>query len=99
MREFGCDRDVKNVDECVAIEPALAACRDRLAGGIFTASDESGDAQRFTRELARLAAARGVAFRWNMTVESLAREGDAIAGVAVLQRGASAGDARPPTPT
>jgi D-amino-acid dehydrogenase len=37
MREFGCDRDVKTVDECVAIEPALAACRARLAGGIFTA--------------------------------------------------------------
>jgi D-amino-acid dehydrogenase len=81
MREFGCDRDVQSVDECVAIEPALAACRDRLAGGIFTASDESGDAQRFTQELARLAAAKGVAFRWNVTVESLAHEGDAIAGV------------------
>ncbi len=65
----------------MAIEPALAACRDRLAGGIFTVSDESGDAQRFTRELAQLAAARGVAFRWNVTVESLAGEGDAIAGV------------------
>jgi len=81
MREFGCDRDVKSVAECVAIEPALAACRDRLAGGIFTASDESGDAQRFTRELAQLAAAKGVAFRWNTTVESLASDGDAIAGV------------------
>ena len=81
MREFGCDRDVKTVDECVAIEPALAACRDRLAGGIFTASDESGDAQRFTQELARMAQARGVAFRWNVTVESLVREGDAIGSV------------------
>ncbi|MFO1399394.1 MAG: D-amino acid dehydrogenase [Burkholderiales bacterium] len=81
MREFGCDRVVKTVDECVAIEPALAACRDKLAGGIFTASDESGDAQRFTHELARLAAAGGVTFRWNVAVESLVREGDAIAGV------------------
>ena len=81
MREFGCDRDVKSVAECVAIEPALAACRDRLAGGIFTVSDESGDAQRFTQELARMAAARGVAFRWNVTVESLVREGGAIGSV------------------
>ena len=81
MREFGCDRDVKSVDECVAIEPALAACRERLAGGIFTVSDESGDAQRFTHELARMAAARDVAFRWNVTVESLVREGDAIGSV------------------
>ena len=81
MREFGCDRDVKTVDECVAIEPALAACRAKLAGGIFTASDESGDAQRFTKELARIAEARGVRFRWNMAVESLVAEGDAIAQV------------------
>lgn len=78
MREFGCDRDVKTVDECVAIEPALASCRDRLAGGIFTASDESGDAQRFTQELARLATQRGVDFRWNVEIERLIAEGGRI---------------------
>jgi D-amino-acid dehydrogenase len=81
MRRYGCDRVVKTADECVAIEPALAASRDRLAGGIFTASDESGDAHRFTQALARLAAARGVTFRWNVAVDALLREGDAIAGV------------------
>ena len=81
MRQFGCDRDVKSVDECVAIEPALGACRDKLAGGIFTSSDESGDAQRFTTELARMAQARGVVFRWNMAVESLTFEGDKVTGV------------------
>jgi D-amino-acid dehydrogenase len=81
MREFGCDRDVKTADECVAIEPALAQCRDRVAGGIFTATDESGDAQQFTQALAALAAARGVKFRWNTTIEALAAAGDAIGGV------------------
>ncbi|MCC7327910.1 MAG: D-amino acid dehydrogenase [Burkholderiales bacterium] len=84
MREFGCDRDVKSADECVDIEPALATCRKLLAGGIFTASDESGDAQRFTRELARMAESRGVVFRWNMTVESLAADGDSVTGVACV---------------
>ncbi len=81
MRQFGCDRDVKTVDECVAIEPALAACRDKLAGGIFTVSDESGDAQTFTTELARMGEALGVKFRWNMAVESLTFEGDRVTGV------------------
>ncbi len=80
LRELGVVREVKTVDECVAIEPALAQCRDRLAGGIYTASDESGDARRFTEELARLAGARGVAFRWGVTVEGLAAEGDTISG-------------------
>jgi D-amino-acid dehydrogenase len=80
IREHGCDREVKTVDECVAVEPALASCRQRVAGGIFTATDESGDAQRFTQELARLAAARGVAFRWGTTVESLVADGGAVRG-------------------
>ena len=81
MRQFGCDRDVKTVDECVGIEPALAQCRDRLVGGIFTSSDESGDAQKFTHELAALAAARGVKFCWSTAVEALAVAGDRVTGV------------------
>ncbi len=81
MREFGCDRVVKSPSECVVIEPALAACRDRIAGGIFTASDETGDAQAFTVALARLAAARGVAFRFGLTARRLEAEGDAIRAV------------------
>jgi D-amino-acid dehydrogenase len=80
MRGYGGDRQVKTVDECVAIEPALAACRQRLVGGIFTPTDESGDAQRFTHELARLAAARGVVFRWGTTVEAFVTDGIALRG-------------------
>ena len=84
MREFGCDRVVRSPDECVAIEPALAASKSRLAGGIFTATDESGDAQVFTVELAKLAAAKGVQFRWSTTVEALAATGERIDGVHVV---------------
>ena len=80
MRGHGCDRDVKTAAECVAIEPALASCRERLAGGIYTASDESGDAHVFTQELARLAAARGVSFRWNVAVEALDAAGGRVTG-------------------
>jgi len=81
MRAFGAERDAKTVAECVAIEPALAACRDRIVGGIYTGSDESGDAQRFTVELARLAAARGVTFRWRTTIAALDAAGDALRGL------------------
>jgi D-amino-acid dehydrogenase len=81
IREYGCDREVKTPDECAIVEPALASCRQRIAGGIFTATDESGDAQRFTHELARLCAARGVAFRWGTTVSSLVADGASVRGV------------------
>jgi len=87
MREYGCDRDVKTPDQCVAIEPALAQCRDHLAGGIFTATDESGDAQRFTAELGRMAAAGGVDFAWNTEIQALIPEGDAIGSVRVVRDG------------
>ena len=36
MRGFGCDRRTVSVDECLAIEPALAAVRQRLVGGDYT---------------------------------------------------------------
>ena len=81
MRAYGCDRAVKTPDECVAIEPALAHARPRLAGGIFTASDESGDAHRFAVALAERATALGVRFRWNVSVQALEREGDRIVSV------------------
>jgi D-amino-acid dehydrogenase len=81
MRRFGCDREVKTPTECVAIEPALASCAHRLAGGIYTAADESGDAQAFTEGLVRLAAARGLVFRGGTRIEAIAVAGGSVAGV------------------
>ncbi|MFC5301727.1 D-amino acid dehydrogenase [Azospira restricta] len=76
MREFGCARRTISATDCVAIEPALAAAGPLLVGGDYTADDESGDAHKFTRALAALAAARGVAFRYGTAVERI----DAAAG-------------------
>lgn len=83
MRAYGIEREVRSARECVAIEPALSSASARLAGGIYTASDESGDAQRFTSGLAGLCSAQGVAFRWNERVEGLDRQRDAITGVRI----------------
>jgi len=80
MREHGVLREVKTVDDCVALEPALAAARVRLYGGIYTRTDESGDARRFTEGLSSLAAARGVTFRWGISVQGLAAEGGLVTG-------------------
>lgn len=57
--KFG--HDWKTPDECVALEPALAPIRHRLAGGEYLANDESGDAHKFTEQLAKLCAQRGFA--------------------------------------
>jgi D-amino-acid dehydrogenase len=81
MREYGLDRATVDVDRCLEIEPALQAARHLLVGGDYTASDESGDAHRFTRKLAEQAQALGVEFRHETTVDRIALGGKQIAGV------------------
>jgi len=78
MRALGVERQVKSAAECLQIEPALRHSEERVAGGVYTPQDESGDAHRFTQELARSCAERGVAFRYGTVVEAIEREADAI---------------------
>jgi D-amino-acid dehydrogenase len=83
MREYGCELDMKTAEECVAIEPALAQCRDKIVGGSMTPSDESGDAHAFTQALAQRAAGAGVEFMYRTRIVGTEREGDRIAAVQV----------------
>ncbi|GKT01624.1 D-amino acid dehydrogenase [Acidovorax sp. SUPP2522] len=78
MRALGCERRVVSADEAVRLEPALAHIRPQLAGATYTAEDESGDANTFTRELARLAQAAGVQFRTGCHITALRTAGGAI---------------------
>jgi D-amino-acid dehydrogenase len=71
----------KTPDECVAIEPALAASRHRLTGGEYVQDDESGDAHKFTAELARRCVAKGVKFDFEVVIQGFETEGDKILGV------------------
>ncbi|MRD72136.1 FAD-dependent oxidoreductase [Rhodocyclus tenuis] len=81
MREFGCERNTIDADACLSIEPTLAKIHPQIVGGDFTPADESGDAHRFTQNLAALGAARGITFRYGKTIERLALAGGRIAGV------------------
>jgi D-amino-acid dehydrogenase len=81
MRALGIDRQLKSAPECLALEPALKDSEDPVTGGVFTASDESGDARRFTQELAQMAARQGVGFRFGVSVQALEEAGGEIAGV------------------
>lgn len=83
MRALGCERQVVSADEAVRIEPALAHIRPQLAGATFTAEDESGDANTFTRELARLCEAAGVQFRMGHHITALREAGGRIDHVEV----------------
>src|SRR5262249_52750700 len=81
MREFGAKREVKTAAECLALEPALEHAEEPVVGGIYDPHDESGDAFKFTSELAERARARGVTFRGNRTVDAIEHAGDRVEGV------------------
>ena len=88
MRDLGCPRQSIDADEVVRIEPALASSRDRIVGGDYTATDESGDVYKFTTGLAAKAREAGVEFRFDTTVTRLLTEGSGaaarITGVEVI---------------
>ena len=78
MRELGCERNIVSADEAVRLEPTLRHIRPQLAGATYTAEDESGDANRFARELVKLCEANGVKFLMNHTITALREAGGQI---------------------
>ncbi|RYF35048.1 MAG: D-amino acid dehydrogenase, partial [Comamonadaceae bacterium] len=78
MRALGCERTVISADEAVKIEPALAHIRPQLAGATYTAEDESGDANRFARELVKLCETAGVRFLMSHTVTAIREAGGQV---------------------
>lgn len=75
MRDLGCPRESISADEVVRIEPALASIRDKIVGGDFTATDESGDVYKLTTGLAKKGEEAGVQFRYSTTITRLITEG------------------------
>lgn len=79
--------------ECLAIEPALEHSHDPVVGGVYEPGDESGDACRFTQELARHAGQRGVAFRFGEAIEAIETAGDAVSAIRLRDAGRVTADA------
>ncbi|MBL0943823.1 MAG: D-amino acid dehydrogenase [Hydrogenophaga sp.] len=86
MGRFGVKRRVVSRDELLRIEPALASYGDRIVGGTFTESDESGDARVFTQQLAALCAARGARLLFGHDIEQIEVAGGAVTHVRVRSR-------------
>ena len=83
LSRFGIAARVCDVEECMAIEPALASQRERLAGGLYAPGDESGDAFRFTQALAERLRERGVRFHFSTGITALSANMGRINGVEV----------------
>jgi len=93
LAAMGLPQDVLTPAECAKVEPALThASRTDLEGGLLSPEDESGDAQKFTTELAKLAAARGVIFKGGVTIRRIEASKGQITRV-ITDQGDETGDA------
>lgn len=93
LRALGAAAEVKSAAQCLELEPALRHSSEPVVGGVYDPNDESGDAWRFTQELARITASRGVAFRFGAAVEALDAEGDRVTGIRLSNRSVEQADA------
>jgi D-amino-acid dehydrogenase len=94
LQSDGVPYEVLDPAGCVGAEPGLAPVRDRIAGGLRLPNDETGDCFKFTNELAKLAEALGVEFRYNVKLDILGvrSEGKRIAAVRTSPRAKSTSD-------
>ncbi len=83
----------KTPDECISIEPALAHARGQLTGGQYLDDDESGDAHKFTRELAKRCAEKGVQFDFEVSIAGFEADGEKILEVKTEKGKTVTGDA------
>jgi len=84
MRRYGCERTVIDADKVVEIEPAFADKRHEIAGATYTAEDESGDALKFTQNLAQVCENMGASFLYNTQVTALGTDAGKVTSVEVV---------------
>ncbi|HET6519611.1 MAG TPA: D-amino acid dehydrogenase [Geminicoccaceae bacterium] len=91
LQDNGLTLEPAETERCIELEPALEPARDRLAGGIFCPSDESGDCPKFANGLVEVCRSMGVDFRFETTIRRLVASGDRVERVAT-DRGDVTGD-------
>ncbi|MBL8485367.1 MAG: D-amino acid dehydrogenase [Rhodocyclaceae bacterium] len=84
LASYGIEARLCDRTQCEQIEPALAATRCDIAGGIYAAGDESGDAHKFTQALAQACVARGVDFHYDTRIEGFDVLANTMGGVNVI---------------
>lgn len=88
----GAPQRIVDPEECVAIEPALAAVRGTLAGAVYTPSECAADCLKLCMALVEALHARGVRFVLGESIDGFALRGGLVHAVTTA-RGAIDGDA------
>ena len=83
LKRSGVPYQLLEPKDIASVEPALAAVSDTLTGALHLPNDQTGDCNLFTRNLAQMAQALGVEFRFARTVQRINSSGDQISGVLI----------------
>ena len=62
-------------------EPALTLVKEKFVGALRLPGDETGDCFKFTQNLAKMAQALGVEFRFDTTIKGIERSDQKISGI------------------
>lgn len=81
LTDNGLELERKDHDQVARIEPALEPVKDKIVGGFYCPTDESGDTCTFTRNLARICDGKGVAFKFDTNVTALKADSDRVEAV------------------
>lgn len=85
-REHGCDIGVVTFEQAIEIEPALAHLANHYSGAVYSASDEVGNSQEFTLQLAQwLAESRHVEFRLGTNIRQITVHNNKLTAVETEQ--------------
>lgn len=82
LKQYGVPFEVLNREGCIAVEPALARVKEKIAGGLRLPQDETGDCHMFTQALAKHAEPLGVRFMFNTGIDRIVTDGTRVSGVA-----------------
>lgn len=83
LERSGVPFELLDRDGVARVEPALAAVKHKLAGGLRLPNDQTGDCFLFTNRLAEEARRLGVEFRFGAEIQQISANGDRIDGVRV----------------
>ena len=82
QRSLGSEQEALDAKRTVATEPALAAMERRIAGAIYTPSEDAGDCFKFCNELTRLmtTGSNPVNVRYGVSIQRLLALGKRVIG-------------------
>jgi D-amino-acid dehydrogenase len=81
LKQYGVPFELLDRAGYIKVEPALALVKEKFVGALRLPGDETGDCFKFTQNLAKMAEALGVKFRYGVNIQGIAREGQRITGV------------------